>query len=464
MSALPTRCVLLVLVAMGTCLHATSALAQRVPAKELREARDRLRDYEPDTALDVLASLSRFLAAPGDRRATQDRHEGRFLRAVTAADLLLLSGRPGFGLLDGRVAAALGVPAEALREHLEQELGALEFGRFRPIVEDARAALASRADDADESGRGPRLDLQRLTRVAAALKAEDPVEALARIARDPCEPGPCEDSAYALSARSRRALSAFQTGLQAAARLDLAADYGDPFSRAAEHEVEALGAELVRARLHLRPRPEAGLGGLEGRRDADVFVTITARGFVVQSAVDYGLRGGVVRVVSPDGCGRRVEIPFSSAIGKRIAAVTELARALPRGCGESVAVAGEDEVEAHLVLRVLESVRSAGLKFAGLAGVDAGGELVVRSMELVDARDDAVVDVLGTVLVVGRGARRDQLPLASLVVPATEDLGRLARALDRAPRALRVARDVPFLALRVILRALEDRAALGSEI
>jgi hypothetical protein len=463
MSALSTRWFLLVFV-MGCGLHVTAAHAQRVPAKELRDARDRLREYEPDTALAVLASLSKFLGGPFDRRATQDRDEARFLRAMTAADLILLSGRPGFGQLDGRVAVALGVPAEALREHLEQELQALAFGRFRPVVEDARAALASRMGAADESGGGPRVDLHRLMSVAAALRAGDPIDALARLTHDPCEPGPCDESLHILSAGSRRALSAYQAGLKAAARLDLAADYGDPFTRAAEQEIEMLGAEIATARLHLRPRPEAGLGALDGKRDADLFVTVTARGFVVQSAVVYGLRAGAVRAVSPDGCGRRVEIPFTSASGKRISPVTELARSLPRGCGETVAVAAEDDVEAHLVLRALESVRSAGLRFVGLAGVDADGELVVRSMELIDARDDAVVGVLGSALVVGRGARRDQLPLASLVVPETEDLGRLARALDRTPRSLRVARDVPFLALRVILRALESRTALGSEI
>jgi hypothetical protein len=462
MTALSTRCFVLLLVALGIFVPSAPADAQRVPARALREARDKLREYEPGAVLEAIASLTQFLAVGRDGVASHDRDEARFLRATSSADLLLLSGRPGWTRLEVKVAKALGVPAESLAKHLDEELRALQFGRFRFIAEDARAALSYGTHETDEDARGPRLDLLRLSNVAAALTADDPVATLAALARDPCEPGPCEESLFVLSGRSRRALVAFQRGLMAAARLDLAADHGDPFSRAAETEIEQLTSDLVKARLPLRPRPEPGLGALEGEQSADVFITVTDRSFIVQSAVIYGLHEGAVRPLSKDGCGRRVEVAIPAALGGRITGVPALARALPRACGRKVAVAAEDSVEAHLVLRALESVRAAGLVFVGLAGVDATGELAVRAIDLVHVGKNAIISMAAHHLCVGRGAKREQVPLASLAVPEPDDLARLARALTvaRVVSSLGVAGDVPFLALRVILRALEDAPVL----
>lgn len=416
-----------------------AAVAQRVPALEIREARELLREYQEVDALEAIRRLTRLLATEGSRLGPHDTNEARFLRATTAADLLLLSGVAGFSDLTAKVAKAL------------------EFGRFRPIAEEIRAALAAQARERDLEANGrPRIDFQWLSSVAASLEAEEPVEALARLVRDPCEPGPCEETLHALSPRSRRALVAFQRGLVAAARLDMAADFGDPFTRAAEPEIEVLAAKLVDARLPLRPRAEPGVGRLDGQGTADVFVTVTEKAFVVQSTVVYGLERGAVRPVSSDACGRRLEIPLPSSFASRIGAVAELVRALPKGCGRTVAVAAEDTAEAHLLLRAFESIRSAGLELAGLAGLSAAGELVVRAAALAHAAKDAWVEIVGEHLEIGRGAGRIQLALSALTAPelGAELVAKVGRALASLPSGtpLRIGGSVPFAAVRVILQ------------
>lgn len=434
-----------------------AAVAQRVPALEIREARELLREYQEVDALEAIRRLTRLLATEGSRLGPHDTNEARFLRATTAADLLLLSGVAGFSDLTAKVAKALEVPPADVRGHLDAELQALEFGRFRPIAEEIRAALAAQARERDLEANGrPRIDFQWLSSVAASLEAEEPVEALARLVRDPCEPGPCEETLHALSPRSRRALVAFQRGLVAAARLDMAADFGDPFTRAAEPEIEVLAAKLVDARLPLRPRAEPGVGRLDGQGTADVFVTVTEKAFVVQSTVVYGLERGAVRPVSSDACGRRLEIPLPSSFASRIGAVAELVRALPKGCGRTVAVAAEDTAEAHLLLRAFESIRSAGLELAGLAGLSAAGELVVRAAALAHAAKDAWVEIVGEHIEIGRGAGRIQLALSALTAPelGAELVAKVGRALASLPSGnpLRIGGSVPFAAVRVILQ------------
>src|SRR5690606_36071900 len=119
-------CLLLGWTVAGLVVPCLPAHAQRVPTKTLREARERLREYEPGPAIDALGALTRLVAG-GERLGPHDRAEARFLRAITAADLLLLSGRPGWGRLEAPVARAVGVPLGSLRAHLDGELRALEY-------------------------------------------------------------------------------------------------------------------------------------------------------------------------------------------------------------------------------------------------------------------------------------------------------------------------------------------------
>src|SRR5690606_38491574 len=112
--------------------------------------------------------------------------------------------------------------------------------------------------------------------------------------------------------------------------------------------------------------------------------------------------------------------------------------------------------ESHLLLRAFESIRSAGLELAGLAGLSAAGELVVRAAALAHAAKDAWVEIVGEHIEIGRGAGRIQLALAALTAPrlGAELVAKVGRALASLPSGtpLRIGGSVPFAAVRVILQ------------
>ncbi|HJL20275.1 MAG TPA: hypothetical protein RMH99_31700, partial [Sandaracinaceae bacterium LLY-WYZ-13_1] len=208
-----------------------AASADGLPAPALREARQALSSYDVNGGtVEVIGELSSFLSeAQG-----ADAREARFLRAVAAADLVLIARGQRRDDVPARVAEALGVERDRLVSFLRTELGHLDLGVYAPVARECRWALDAlerREEDPAflRDGRGERRDVLFVNAVVDALGAPEEIRRLAAFGADPCaEDAECPTAAF--SATGRRAIEALREAHAALGRLEHIQSTGEPLA------------------------------------------------------------------------------------------------------------------------------------------------------------------------------------------------------------------------------------------
>lgn len=463
----------MIFAALLGCLMASSVKAQPVPGPVIREVRELVEDYELKSGLEAVARLSAELNT-GRLRAA-DLLEARFLRAMTAADLLLLSGYSEWDRIDAQLARAFGVKRDELIPAIDRALEEVREGRFIPLVDDARAALAARFRGGISSNRlGSRTDLVYLSSVNATLSALPKAEALAPLGADPCGEGSCDEGLLKYSAASRRAYAALERALSSITRLIHASDFGDPFARAAEDGLHQLSRQLLGAAIEMSPSLPESVGRIEGEGEFDTLVSIQEDGVVVQSKARVRLDPRGLALPDEGACGSR---RFIKRGGRMLNELVEVLRQSRASCGERVVISASDTLEVDDFFAAIRSVRRAGSTLLGVAGRRHDGEVGVREFAVVQGRQKRDVPILKIepesitylvaakrrVLSFPRESGEDEAP-REVALSEEEQLERLKSelALDEAeaPLIIRANQKVSFEQLRLALRLERARISL----
>src|SRR5690554_2080057 len=468
----PTWMVLAICAALWACMTPLSVAAQAIPAPALREVRELVEDYELRAGLEAITKLSHELR--GGKLRGADLAEARFLRAITAADLLLLSGYAEWENIEGRLARALGVPRADLVPSVDRALEESRLGRFIPLVDDARAALAARYAGASPARIGSRTDLVYLDRVSAILTALPRPDAFAPLGTDPCVDGECETRLLQYSEASRRAYSALERALSSITRLVHASDFGDPFARAAEEGLHHLSKRLLGTAIELRPSLPEDVGPIEGDGDFDTLVAVQEDGIVVQSKARVRLDPRGLALPNDGACGSRHFIRRGKRMQKEL---VETLRQSRSGCGNRVVISASDELEVEDFFSAIRSVRRAGSTLIGVAGRKQDGEVGVREFAIVQGRKPSVPlltiepeSITYTVAAKRRvlslspadmGAANEALPEHARIERLAEEIeGENRSEGEPEPLIIRASDRVNFEQLRIALRLERARIAL----
>jgi hypothetical protein len=324
-----------------------------------------------------------------------------------ATDLVLIAHVRGDGALRSAVATALGTTPEELGAMLDTELSAAR-GLYRPPADNARRALA--ALDADTPGGalgavgGSQGRVLRLRSMARALRdGDDPMQLLAALGTDPCAEDSCEGIDAELDPESRRAADALRTTGEDIRALRRAARSGDPLARELAGEVEAVAMTVRRVSLTPVARLPEGVAlplveqGSPVRPDMVLIVGARSLryGFTPRVQLVDGARVALTHSREPTlPQTRELALPESfRPYMTPMEAVDELlARQERDGQTLRVAVGATADAQAHLLGRVLLSLRRAGRDHTWLLARSEGGFARGARVALVSKRSDDLRD------------------------------------------------------------------------
>lgn len=372
----------------------------------LHNARLSLESYDVELALNTIRELG-LLIPVADNDA--DRREAAFLRSVAAADLYLIAAQRNDADLRASVAQALGCLPENAIASLQQELTAMARGVYASTAKDAAKAMALLAKGAsitlaDLNGwSGLRRDLFMLSLVRQSLDAgHDPLTTLEALGEDPCADTKvhCRDPFVLFDAAGRKAVAALTEISAIIQRLERTADAGDPLSRALQPDV-ARHADAL-AGMTLRPAPsidpqwqvaEANAAAVTAGPDLVVLVgTSEARyGFVprVRLTSEYAVEvfaAGSPMLSTP------AHVAFPTSFAPSIRPISELTASLQDALGDqqnvAVALGAAPDAPAHLIWRVLLSIRGAGAHPGWLLARSTDGVTQAIAMETINASDE----------------------------------------------------------------------------
>jgi hypothetical protein len=401
-----------VMVALAVPPATAEAQAQgqgKLGVRAVHDARRSLARYdltggETTGMITSLAEVIERVKRPADRR------EARFLRAMAAADLVIIAACLDDPGLRDRVAKAWGVEAAGLTAQLQRELEALKVGVYAAAASDALDALRILHDEtgaepswADVASlRSPEALRSRVLFTAAVRRAltdagndasEDPVAALAPMGNDPCaaEDDPdCTEDLLRFDAPGRRALGVLRSAWRALDLLAQARTQGDPFPAAMAPALREDRKALRDTVLSPGPRlvGEAAAGLARAPDDAralaaDVLVVVrqgeVQYGFVPKAKLDDKGELTVLAAgqpVLPDMSRHAIPRDFRPAV-QPIDAVSD---ALGPAQGLRAALATASDVPGHVLARVIHSVGRASIRPVMLVG--PSGEDGVRGARL----------------------------------------------------------------------------------
>ncbi len=358
---------------LSLLLAAFAAPAWAAPPPPLHELRLALASYdlEDGGTVQVLERIhARLPAATG-----LEREELRFLRAAVAADLMLIAALRDDAELRDEVAVALDTESVQLPALLDAELNAAR-GTYRMPAQQVRTALEelARRDGAPGAAEGTHGRVLRLLAVRRALDGGgDAIAALEPFGQDPCaEPkAPCKGVYANLEPRARRAATGLAAAAADVARLERTARQGDPLAAALTPELSRISAELQAVELRPVPRLAADLdiatAGGAAPLVAELVLIVGERSVRYGFAPRLGLaEDGAVRAVASAQPAlpalAELELPDSfRPYMSPLAPVTELIeRAMKDNPNLTIAVGAEGDTRAHLLGRVLLSMRRAG--------------------------------------------------------------------------------------------------------
>jgi len=398
------------LLSIATCLSlsAGTVLAD-TEHPTIASARQSLATYDLDgeTTTDVLVDLGNI-----DRTAYLNELQlARFVRAVAATDLLVLSRLKSRPAVHGRVARAYGVPARAIVRHVEEELDAVGE-RFAPeLSRDARAAIARLRGIRGRRAEGPRSDAFFVREALTAASSPDPIAGLGALSE--------RELALPFDRSGRRAAATVVDALAAIERIRTEARNGDPF---AAELVSTLDEQRERLRaLELSPMPvvDESLGLVRARGGQsvrpDLLVSVQSSEIRYAFVPRLSFASGDAALVSEHEPALpavgRVELGQLPAWPR---AIETLVAALEPAIDADtlIAVGGAPDAEAHLLTRAWQSVARAGGSPQWLVAAGPNGELVgVRAQASREAQGSTEIFVrLGGHSISRRGARSLSLP------------------------------------------------------
>jgi hypothetical protein len=413
--ALGTLVGVMVALAVPPAAAEAQARAQgKLGVRAVHDARRSLARYDltGDETTGMITSLAEVIERV---KRPADRREARFLRAMAAADLVIIAACLNDPGLRDRVARAWGVDAAGLTAQLQRELEALQVGVYTDAASDALDALRilhveSGADPswADlASLRSPEALRSRVLFTAAVRRAlmdasEDPVAALAPMGTDPCaaEDDPdCTKDLLRFDAPGRRAIGVLRSAWRALDLLAQARTQGDPFPAAMapvlRKDRQALRDTVLSPGPRLVGEAAAGLARApDGARalSADVLVVVrqgeVQYGFVPKAKLgDQGeitvLAAG--QPVLPDMSRHAIPRDFRPAV-QPIDAVSD---ALGPAQGLRAALATADDVPGHVLARVIHSVGRASIRPVMLVGPSGEDGIRGARLRVGDTREGA---------------------------------------------------------------------------
>lgn len=367
------------------------------PADRLSELRARLRVYDltPEGTDAVIRALGQ-LPDEGPQAT-----EARFLRAIAAADLLIVARRRRDEAVIERLAGAFGIERGALEGALRAELEALRSEPYLTTVDDALRALAP-SEELVIPPAGTDHTRQHATFLMRVfdelLRARDATGVLVDLGvADPCEDArECAPPYSHFGSRGRRAIAGM-TALHALLRsIERTAELGDPFSAALAREV--LVDTVVLRSITLAPRDFAtsvrpvAPSGDGAPLEVDAVVVIgrdrVRAGWAPEVSWDREGRPTAMADGPVLGSPEEVSFPLPAAPDSFVRPIPELAAhvALALRGASRVALMVEPDVEAHLLSRVVVSLEEAGERPGLLAVATADGS--ARGVAFERARDD----------------------------------------------------------------------------
>jgi hypothetical protein len=244
----------------------------------------------------------------------------------------------------------------------------------------------------------------RLRSLARALRdGADPMQLLGALGSDPCAEGSCEGIHAQLDPESRRAADALRAAGEAVEALRRAARAGDPFARELAGEVEAAALTLRGVALTPVPRLPAGVDlplvaqGAPARPDMVLIVG--------ERSLRYGFAprlqladGGEVALTTPHEptLPATKELPLPASFRPYMTPMEAVTQLLDRHDAEgqklTVAVGATDDAQAHLLGRVLLSLRQSGRDGAWLLARSEGDFARGARVALVSKRSDDLRD------------------------------------------------------------------------
>jgi len=425
-------------------------------------------DVQAPETTNVIAALGQVGSQEGD---PVTRRHARFVRAVAAADLVVISRLRSDRDLFERAATAYGETPDTLVAALDQDLARLR--RWYPeTVADARGALGRSVRHAlpSEDREHVRSQAAFFGFAMSRLAWADAVSALAPLVADPCAAGlnVCPSPYRHFGTQGRRAVAAVIALFEVAAFLRSRAESGDPFSAALVREGLTSTAPLQS--LELSPADWAPtVGAVSGpargaavRADAMVVVSADRVRVGWAPTVRFSSQGtAVVSAAGPflaDANEAFGMDPHPAAyvrpidgLGPHLA--THLANA------ERIAIAVEPGVEAHMLSRVLRSAEQGRVAIHALTTV--GTDAVPRGVDFRAVREEDPNDRDSLGVFVRMGGFSVRRPHAShITLPRIRradawrfDLRALDQVADRAGRGHVRLRYMSTAPAELVLRA-----------
>ena len=396
----------LLVLAIGVALLTPATLPATASAdadarRELRSVARELHRYDvAGGTQDVLRRLTRVLAhAEG-----ADSREARFLRAVAASDMVLISHGQGRERLLPEVAEALGVPEDQLVPFLREELASLDMGVYAEVAGNCAWALEAMARHLDDprflhAGRGERRDVLYVHAVVDALGQPDEIARLSALGQAPCPDGqPCPAAAFSES--GQRAIGALREANAALTRLERISETDEPLLASMAALVAVDGAVLRTSAI--RPTPsvplEMGVHGVGGRgteAGSELVFVVDASGIryayvptvrIVRNEVVLEATGSpslpAWGTIPFRDDGRAAVMPYDALVEPLAA----LSREVPDA---AIGVAAASGVPSIQISRIIITMVRAGMAAPSLLGRGQSGELRSLPVEFVMGEDQS---------------------------------------------------------------------------
>jgi hypothetical protein len=362
-------------------------------------------DLKNGSTLSVLRKLNEFI---NDVTVEREVRQARFMRAITLFNFVVIAYITENDDILLSAADIMKMERGALRPFVEKELNDCLKGLDRLSGQQAIAALTI-----IDKGFHPRSTevkqtsavLRELLMVDALSKSVEKginlADMLKEYADDPCgnPKASCAAPISSFNAEGRKAIAALMEVGEAVKRLRSAALNGDPLARYFDRYLDEFSKKLNS--IELRPAPKIAENlvsiseaGKTSRNIPDAIIVINRHGlqfgFVPKVALSES--GGVTMIMAGEPAlpaMTKVSLPASYLPYIRsIDKVTEVLKAaLKTNEHVSVAIGPTKDIPAHVVARVLLSLRPLGITDVYMLGVDGDGSTNTVPLQFISPKE-----------------------------------------------------------------------------
>jgi hypothetical protein len=401
------RVIFVVLILFGAVSLTHNVVRAQAGGYALQQIKESLSRYDLElgTTMDTIRKLNEFV---DEVTVEHEVRQARFIRAITSTNIIVIASLTGNNELIQSLADGMNISPVILPAFIEQELEDYARGIERVIGRQAVAALRivdrgfhPQSDDAKQTSQLYR-DLFSLDAVYRSLKNGVPLAAiLESYADDPCgiQKSVCPYPFTSFNTDGRKAAFALKQIGQSARRLDAAAKRGEPVALFFQDYLSEINQILSTAELKPSPKIDKNLVAISEATKAsktmpDAIVSVTESelrfGFVPKIRLTPQGRLRVITAGKPIlPQMTRVKLPTSYLPYMRaIDTVTQVFRtAIGKSTRVSVAVGPSREVQAHVIGRVLLSLRPLGIDEIYMLGLGEDGSPSTIPMQIVSSRE-----------------------------------------------------------------------------